>query len=107
MGMGTEDMNASITTDSIPLSKLTKSLEMDSLLCSSCKQMHGGARFVEIDGVRFGNYSEEYRIYTEAKWVYYHASNRRTYLEEIEKKRGAIAMSKLRNAMLKIHYTTK
>ena len=101
------DTNVPITIDLRQPSGSTKSSATASLFCYSCKQIHEDARFVEIDGIRFGNYSAEYLNYTEAKWVYHHSANRRSYLEAIEKKRGSQAMSKLRNTMLEIHHKTK
>ena len=43
----------------------------DELACHACGRVHQGARSVTLpDGRVVGSYSEAYRAYTEAKWVF-------------------------------------
>ena len=73
------------------------------LVCRACGQIHEDARLVVLpDGRRVGNYSEEYRRYNEAKWVFrkYRSKNtRRGYLSRVAEKRGEAAMQELRQEM--------
>lgn len=95
------------TTVLAPTSESQKSWEMEKLICCSCKQTHLNARLVDVGGIQMGNYSEEYRVYCEAKWVHAKAKNRGTYLDDVKRIRGLAAYEKLRTAMLKIHFGTK
>lgn len=76
------------------------------LACRACGDVHRGARLVRLpDGRIVGNYSEEHRRYWEASWVlrkYRVKRTRQDYLAAVKEKRGAQAMSELREEMLKI-----
>ena len=79
----------------------------NELICN-CGKVHPNAKLVTLpDGCIVGSYSEEYRLYCEAKWAFFKAKNRFDYLEEIKKKRGLAAYHKLRDAMLEIHQEHK
>lgn len=42
----------------------------DELTCHACGKQHPDARLITLpDGSQVGNYSLQYRAYTEAKWV--------------------------------------
>lgn len=42
----------------------------DELACRACGRVHPDAKLITLpDGTVVGNYSNEYRAYTEAKWV--------------------------------------
>lgn len=74
--------------------------------CFACGQLHPGARLVHLpDGRSVGSYSDEYRVYCEAKWVlrrYRTKRTRQVYLQEVANVRGEVGYNKLRNQMLKI-----
>jgi hypothetical protein len=79
----------------------------NELICY-CGKVHPNAKLVTLpDGCIVGSYSEEYRLYCEAKWAFYKATNRHEYLLEVHKKRGLAAYHKLRDAMLEIHQEHK
>ena len=74
--------------------------------CFACGKVHGHARLVRLpNGRTVGNYSDEYRVYCEAKWVFRKFRSKRTrqlYLQEVAKVRGQAGYDKLYNAMLDI-----
>lgn len=74
--------------------------------CFACGKVHGHARLVCLpNGRTVGNYSDEYRVYCEAKWVFRKFRSKRTrqmYLQEVAKVRGQAGYDKLYNAMLDI-----
>ncbi len=79
--------------------------------------MHPDAKEVTLpDGRTVGNYSEEHRLYHEARWVIttlpdkHRDKNRMTkfkYLQAIELRRGRKAREQLREEMLRVHYHLK
>lgn len=74
--------------------------------CFACGKVHRWARLVRLpNGRTVGNYSDEYRVYCEAKWVFRKFRSKRTrqlYLQEVAKVRGKAGYDKLYNAMLDI-----
>jgi hypothetical protein len=74
--------------------------------CFACGKVHGHARLVRLpNGRTVGNYSNEYRVYCEAKWVFRKFRSKRTrqlYLQEVAKVRGQAGYDQLYNAMLDI-----
>lgn len=74
--------------------------------CFACGKVHRHARLVRLpNGRTVGNYSDEYRVYCEAKWVFRKFRSKRTrqlYLQEVAKVRGQAGYDKLYNAMLDI-----
>ena len=74
--------------------------------CFACGKVHRWARLVRLpNGRTVGNYSDEYRVYCEAKWVFRKFRSKRTrqlYLQEVAKVRGQAGYDKLYNAMLDI-----
>lgn len=77
---------------------------IDGLVCPACGLTHADARVVELpDGRQVGSYSEQYRLYCEAKWVLKNKrtkNTRRKYLLGVEAERGTQAMQELRAEML-------
>jgi hypothetical protein len=74
--------------------------------CFACGKVHGHARLVRLpNGRTVGTYSDEYRVYCEAKWVFRKFRSKRTrqlYLQEVAKMRGQAGYDKLYNAMLDV-----
>jgi len=74
--------------------------------CFACGKVHGSARLVRLpNGRTVGTYSDEYRVYCEAKWVFRKFRSKRTrqlYLQEVAKMRGQAGYDKLYNAMLDV-----
>ena len=74
--------------------------------CFACGQLHPGARLVHLpNGRAVGSYSDEYRVYCEAKWVFRKFRTKRTrqlYLQEVATVRGQAGYDKLYAAMLDI-----
>ena len=74
--------------------------------CFACGKVHRWARLVRLpNGRTVGNYSDEYRVYCEAKWVFRKFRSKRTrqlYLQEVANVRGQAGYDKLYNAMLDI-----
>ena len=85
------------------------SLANELLVCRSCGQVHPDAKAVNLpDGRTVGNYSHEYRAYTEAKWVLEKLPvtvnrrrkstpqiSRRDYIISVGQRRGEAAMQEL------------
>ena len=74
--------------------------------CLSCREVHGSPRILRLpDGKLVSSYSEEFRMYTEAKWVFKRFRTKRTrqlYLAEVANLRGKVAYDRLRDAMTEI-----
>jgi hypothetical protein len=77
------------------------------LRCFACNQIHEGARLLHLpDGQTVGTYSEEYRLYAEAKSVLKRFRTRKTrqlHLARVAEVRGHAGYDQLRNAMLEIY----
>lgn len=85
---------------------MTESID-ERLRCRACGQVHNEwARLVTLpDGRVVGNYSEDYRRYSEAAWVLRKFRVKRTrqeYLAKVQELRGVDAMMDLRKEMLEI-----
>jgi hypothetical protein len=78
----------------------------EDLRCWSCGEHHENARLIKTqDGRQLGLHSEDYRRYTEAKWVlgkYRSKQTRQRYLVDIQATRGQAAAIELREEMLRI-----
>jgi hypothetical protein len=76
------------------------------LSCFACGQLHPASRLVRLpDGRAVGSYSDEFRVYCEAKWVFRKFRSKRTrqlYLKEVARMRGEAGYAKLYAAMLDI-----
>jgi len=74
--------------------------------CFACGQLHPTSRLVHLpNGRAVGSYSDEYRVYCEAKWVFRKFRTKRTrqlYLQEVATVRGQAGYDKLYAAMLDI-----
>jgi len=74
--------------------------------CLSCRTVHGSPRLLRLPtGKLVSSYSEEFRMYTEAKWVFKRFRTKRTrqlYLAEVANLRGKAAYDRLRDAMTEI-----
>jgi len=81
---------------------------VSDLACHACNKVHPCTKQITLpDGQTVGSYSQDYKTYCEAKWVYHKAKSRFDYLEAIQKTRGKQAYEQLRQAMLKVHYESK
>ena len=81
---------------------------MNDLACHACGKVHPDVKPIALpDGRTVGNYSSAYKTYCEARWVYFKAKNRHSYLEDIQRIRGKAAYETLRLAMLEIHFEKK
>lgn len=81
----------------------------DELACRACGRLHPDAKLITLpDGTVVGNYSNEYRAYTEAKWVLDKLPvtvnrrrkstpqiSRRDYIISVGQRRGEAAMQEL------------
>ena len=76
------------------------------LSCFACGQLHPASRLVRLpDGREVGSYSNEYRVYCEAKWVFRKFRSKRTrqlYLSQVADVRGEAGYAELYAAMLDI-----
>ena len=93
----------------------------DELTCHSCGKVHPDARSVTLpDGTSVGSYSEAYRAYTEAKWVFDKLPvtvntrrkktpqiSRRDYILAVQNKRGQAAANELANNVTKLWKASK
>ena len=93
----------------------------DELVCHACGKVHQGARSVTLpDGTSVGSYSEAYRAYTEAKWVFEKLPvvvnrrrkktpqiSRREYILGVQDKRGQAAANELANNVTKLWKASK
>jgi hypothetical protein len=79
--------------------------------CLSCNTVHGSPRLFRLpSGKLVSSYSEEFRLYTEAKWVFKRFRTKRTrqlYLAEVANLRGQTAYHRLRDAMTEIWERSK
>ena len=81
------------------------------LLCFACGKIHGSSRLVRLpDGREVGSYSDEYRLFTEARDVLKRFKVKRTrqlHLAKVAEMRGQAGYEQLRNAMLEIYEREK
>jgi hypothetical protein len=74
--------------------------------CLACRKVHGSPRILRLPtGKLVSSYSEEFRLYTEARWVFKRFRTKRTrqlYLAEVANLRGKVAYDRLRDAMIEI-----
>lgn len=81
------------------------------LECFACGKVHGSSRLVRLpDGREVGSYSDEYRLFTEARDVLRRFKVKRTrqlHLAEVAKMRGQAGYERLRAAMLEIYEREK
>ena len=99
--------------------RITKAMDVQRLLreevregeevdesCLSCRTVHGSPRLLRLPtGKLVSSYSEEFRMYAEAKWVFKRFRTKRTrqlYLAEVANMRGKVAYDRLRDAMTEI-----
>ena len=79
--------------------------------CLSCNTVHGSPRLFRLpSGKLVSSYSEEFRMYTEARWVFKRFRTKRTrqlYLAEVANLRGQVAYHGLRDAMTEIWEKSK
>lgn len=75
-------------------------------ICFACRKVHPTSRLVHLpNGRAVGSYSDEYRLYCEAQWVFRKFRTKRTrqlYLQEVANVRGEAGYDKLYAAMLDI-----
>lgn len=75
-------------------------------ICFACRKVHPTSRLVHLpNGRAVGSYSDEFRVYCEAKWVFRKFRSKRTrqlYLKEVARVRGEAGYAKLYAAMLDI-----
>ena len=76
------------------------------LRCHACGEVHERAKIVTtMDGREMGNYSEEWRLYCQAKYVLKQFRTKRTRqacLNRIKEIRGEQAMWELREEMMRL-----
>lgn len=81
------------------------------LQCFACGKVHGTPRLVHLpDGREVGSYSDEYRLFTEARDVLRRFKVKRTrqlHLAKVAEMRGQAGYERLRNAMLEIYEREK
>jgi hypothetical protein len=81
------------------------------LECFACGKVHGSSRLVRLpDGREVGSYSDEYRLFTEARDVLKRFKVKRTrqlHLSQVAKMRGQAGYERLRAAMLEIYEREK
>ena len=77
------------------------------LRCFACGQFHPGGRLLHLpNGQTVGSYSEEYRLYAEARTVLKRFTTRKTrqlHLAKVAELRGNAGYHALRNAMLELY----
>lgn len=78
----------------------------ERLVCSGCNKIHAGARLVKTeDGRILGNYSKEWALHCEARWVFKKKktkNTRRQYLEQVREKRGEKGYEALYQEMTRV-----
>ena len=93
----------------------------DELACHACGRVHDGARSVTLpDGTSVGSYSEAYRAYCEAKWVFDKLPvtvnprrkktpqiSRREYILAVQAKRGQVAANALADIVRQLWKASK
>lgn len=94
---------------------------VDELACPACGKVHPDAKLITLpDGTVVGNYSNEYRAYTEAKWVLEKLPvtvnrrrkktpqiSRRDYIMAVLDKRGQESADELANNVTKLWKAAK
>ena len=94
---------------------------VDELACPACGKVHPDARLITLpDGTVVGSYSNEYRAYTEAKWVLEKLPvtvntrrkstpqiSRRDYIMAVLDKRGQESADELANNVTKLWKVSK
>jgi hypothetical protein len=82
-------------------------VDEERLRCFACGRVHKGVRLLRLpNGQTVGNYSEEYRLYAEARTVLKRFRTRKTrqlHLARVAEVRGRTGYDALRNAMLEIY----
>ena len=93
----------------------------DELACHSCGKVHPKAKLITLpDGTSVGSYSEAYRAYTEAKWVFDKLPvtvnprrkktpqiSRREYILGVQDRRGQAAANELATNVTKLWKASK
>ena len=93
----------------------------DELACPACGKVHPDARLITLpDGTSVGSYSQAYRAYTEAKWVFDKLPvtvntrrkktpqiSRRDYILAVQDRRGQAAANELANNVTKLWKASK
>ena len=93
----------------------------DELACPACGKVHPDAKRITLpDGRTVGSYSEAYRAYTEAKWVFEVLPvtvnrrrkstpqiSRRDYILGVQDKRGKAAANELAAMVTKLWKASK
>lgn len=93
----------------------------DELACHSCGKVHPKAKLITLpDGTSVGSYSQAYRAYTEAKWVFDKLPvtvnhkrkktpqiSRRDYILAVQAKRGQVAANALADIVTKLWKASK
>ncbi len=94
---------------------------VDELACPACGKVHPDAKLITLpDGSIVGSYSNEYRAYTEAKWVLEKLPvtvnrrrkktpqiSRRDYIMAVLDKRGQESANELANNVTKLWKAAK
>jgi hypothetical protein len=94
---------------------------VDELACPACGKVHPDAKLITLpDGSIVGSYSNEYRAYTEAKWVLEKLPvtvnrrrkktpqiSRRDYIMAVLDKRGQESADELANNVTKLWKAAK
>lgn len=82
-------------------------VDEERLRCLACNQIHPGGRLLRLpNGQTVGSYSEEYRLYAEARSVLKRFRTRKTrqlHLAKVAELRGDASYHELRNAMLELY----
>jgi len=94
---------------------------VDELACHSCGKVHPDAKLITLpDGTSVGSYSEAYRAYTEAKWVFEVLPvtvntrrkktpqiSRRDYILAVQDRRGHVAANALADIVRQLWKASK
>ena len=82
-------------------------VDEDRLRCFACGRVHRSSRLLHLpNGQTVGNYSNEYRLYAEARTILKRFRTRKTrtmHLQKVAELRGNAAYHELRDAMLEIY----
>jgi predicted translin family RNA/ssDNA-binding protein len=93
----------------------------NDLACHACGKVHPDAKLITLpDGTSVGSYSEAYRAYCEAKWVFEMLPvtvnrrrkktpqiSRRDYILGVQDRRGQAAADELANNVTKLWKASK
>ena len=93
----------------------------DELACHSCGKVHPKAKLITLpDGTSVGSYSESYRAYTEAKWIFEALPvtvnhrrkktpqiSRREYILSVQDRRGHVAANALADIVRQLWKASK